>query len=228
MEKPWLWLNEAAETIANRIVQAQPEQFTNAAAALEEARDQLLDQANRGALEVYGKWFQIQETPRFSHEDWDIISTSYWSPGYRSGNEEGDWVATVDIQWDGNMFNYEDDVVDCCGYYKLKVRSEDIDRLRPSSLGGNQQSSPKTASAAAAAKPKDPGGAPRKFRDELLFEIIRIANTPDGIPPKKSELMRRLRNFIDPNWDPNHPASESTIRGVVNEVHSSCRQKPSC
>jgi hypothetical protein len=221
MGMPWLWLNEAAETIANRIVQAQPGQFTNAAGALEEARNELLDQANRGALEVHGKWFQIQETPRFSHEDWHLVSTSYWSPGYRSQKAEGGWVATVDIRWDGNTFNYEDDEVDGCGYYALKVRSEDIDRIWPSAT---VEFATAKEALAHPSSTKNPGGAPRKFRDGLLIEIIRIADL-DGLPNNKSELIKRLEAFSSPDWQPDDLPSHSLIYQIATEVYKSIRSK---
>ena len=80
----WLWLNEAADLIASRLIAAEPQKFVNSAAVLEEARSELLDQAYRGAFEVQGKWFRIEQYQQFSLRDWEIISAEYWDPQYRS------------------------------------------------------------------------------------------------------------------------------------------------
>ncbi len=51
--------------------------------------------------------------------------------------------------------------------------------------------------------------------DDLLIEIVRIANTPDGLPEKKSELQQQLREL---DWERDGP-SESTIYQIVTEVY---------
>jgi hypothetical protein len=62
---------------------------------------------------------------------------------------------------------------------------------------------------------KNTGGAPRKWRDDLFIEIIRIANTPDGLPETKIELQKRLRSL---DWKEDGP-SDSTIYQIVSEVY---------
>jgi len=50
----WLWLNEAADLVASRLTKAEPQKFVNSAAALEEAQNELLDQAYRGPSRCKG------------------------------------------------------------------------------------------------------------------------------------------------------------------------------
>jgi hypothetical protein len=74
----------------------------------------------------------------------------------------------------------------------------------------------------AAAKPvvKDKGGRPPKF-DWRPFdiEIVRIANSADGLPEKSENLVRRMIGFVDsPAWD-QEPPHENTIRERVRQMY---------
>ena len=177
----WLWLNEAADLIASRLIAAEPQKFVNPATALEEARSELLDQANRGALEVQGKWFQIEQYPELSPRDWEVLSSEYWDVKYRLASY-GHLNAHMTVDWDENYLGYEDTTTENCGYSKLRVRSEKIDHLWPATPSSKDIYRAQLEKPALDTMVKHPGGAPRKFRDDLFIEIIRVAKLLMGCP----------------------------------------------
>ncbi len=173
----WFWLSEAALLVAERLVTKEPEKFSGTDAALTAAREQLVDQAYRGALEIQGRFFQINEEPEAPPlGGWTIVDASYWSPEYRVEPQSSYWVCILKMNWAANSFMYELEDRDDEGYGDLRVRGEDIDRLWPPVDHRG------AGSAASTVVVKHAGGAPRKWRDDLLIEIVRIANTPDGLP----------------------------------------------
>jgi hypothetical protein len=210
---PWLWLNEAADLIAGRLLEAEPQKFVNSAAALADARNELLDQAYRGALEVQGKSYRIEEHPQFMLREWAVLSSEYWNPQYSSANS----VANITMDWDHNYLAYEDVEIELCGHDQLRVRSEDIERLWL--MTTNDVDSDQSQKFPPPPTVRHAGGAPRKFRDDLLIEMIRLANTPDGLPEDKSELVRQLKKFTAPHWDPDEFPSDSSIYTLVNLVY---------
>jgi hypothetical protein len=63
---------------------------------------------------------------------------------------------------------------------------------------------------------KDRGGAPRKFDRDLFFiEIVRIANTPDGLPDRR-DLARHMADWCAKNFE--EPPAENTIRAWLAKV----------
>jgi hypothetical protein len=222
---PWLWLNEAAGLIASRLMEAEPQRFADFAGALEEARNELLEQAYRGTFEVQGKWDKIEEEPRFAFKDWEILNSEFWRPEYISPSNE-QYIASMKIYWDRNYLDCEDIETELCGYEQLRVRSEDIDRIWPSTTISNNIDSTQSD------KPSTPiaghnlggPGAPRIYRDDLLIEIIRITDThPDGLPEDRSMLKRRLREFSAQHWL--NPPSDTTIHDIVSEVYRKVRSR---
>lgn len=62
------------------------------------------------------------------------------------------------------------------------------------------------------------GGRPQKFDWEaFLIEVVRIANTPDGLPPRKAELVTMMLSWCTDNW--NESPGESTVRERVRRVY---------
>ena len=210
VESSWLWLNEADLLIAGRLAKRYPERFAQLSAALSSARDQLLDQAYRGAVEIQGKWFAPEEQP--SHDiSWSSVDPAYWNPAYRSKeNENADWVASVTIHWDSNSFVFENIEIDNCGFEELKVRREDLDRLWPSTYTANSRPSA-----------RNPGGRPLKFDwVEFLIEVISVANTPDGLPDKsdKHELASRMLDWCHQVWGDNAP-SQTSVDNLIRRIY---------
>src|SRR5687767_7681396 len=118
---PWLWLNESASLVAQRLADEQPSVYASSAAALDIAREQLLDQARRGALVVQGRHFEISEEPDVPPlPGWVTIDASYWLPEYRA-EPLPDWVCIVEMKWEYNCFTYEQEGIDGRGYGDLKV-----------------------------------------------------------------------------------------------------------
>jgi len=130
----------------------------------------------------------------------------------------------VVINWERNSleFHHTDEAH---GYFDLRVRTYVIDQIiAPSThvVTGNTDTGKQTTSTP---PPKNPGGAPRKFADDLLIEIIRIANHPDGLPENKGDLVRQLRAYNNHTWGDEIP-SESTIQRIVKMVYERIFQKP--
>jgi hypothetical protein len=76
------------------------------------------------------------------------------------------------------------------------------------------------ARAASGAAQKNRGGHPGKF-DWRPFarEIIRIANTPDGLP-ERAALQRIMMDWCHAQWGDDAPA-ENTVRGMIAELYPS-------
>jgi hypothetical protein len=65
------------------------------------------------------------------------------------------------------------------------------------------------------------GGAPAKYNwDEFLDEVVRIANTIDGLPTR-AELQRRMMEFCSTRWGDDVPG-ESTVREKLAPFASLC------
>src|SRR5205809_2093326 len=79
----WLWLSEAADRIASRLTQTEPERFPSRLKALKFARKQLLEEAYRGDIEVRGKDVVPQEEPRFEPREWKTVEAELWDPTHR-------------------------------------------------------------------------------------------------------------------------------------------------
>jgi hypothetical protein len=68
------------------------------------------------------------------------------------------------------------------------------------------------------APPKHRGGRPRIYGwDDFFIEVIRLANTPDGLPPRQ-ELHQHMLNWALATWE-SRPA-DSTIREKIERICS--------
>jgi hypothetical protein len=78
----WLRLNKAVEIVARRLAQAEPDRLSDRDVVIAAAREEILEQAALGALDIHGMpgdpEAQIQ-----SQSDWEIIHASYWEKGHR-------------------------------------------------------------------------------------------------------------------------------------------------
>jgi hypothetical protein len=64
---------------------------------------------------------------------------------------------------------------------------------------------------------KSKGGRPRKYDwDALTIEIIRIANSPDGLPESQAELIEQLLQWCENTWG-KQPA-ESSVKSRVSKI----------
>ena len=265
---PWLWLNEAALIVAERLA-SDRSQDSDFASSLDNARKELLGWAHRGSLEIQGKYWSLPEAavgPGYlDDKDWISLKSSLWEPSrlahftgpaplpasplpehqrdegnLASGGDITDFDALLSksqngleiklydivVDWDLNTLTFEDrgddpeHVYEPYGYCDLRVRAGEIDHIilpqtqdQTRSIDAGKQSGP-----IATPLSKNPGGAPRKFADDLFIEIIKVANGIDGLPEDKSDLVRQLRKYNDPSWGQNIP-SESTITRIVTIVY---------
>jgi hypothetical protein len=216
----WLWLDQAAGLIADRLAEAKPDQFPSPASALDEARNQLLDQAFIGTLQIEGEPDDPDKREhRPSADNWVAVHSSFWDPTYRPAT--GFSIICLQLVWQNNCFSYEEEGI-CFGYVRLRVQAAAIDRIWPHQAAADSDNIRQPTAPISSSKSstqRDPGGAPRKYRDDLFIEIIRWAdNSPHQVQEKKAELFQHLRNLHLTHWGPNESPSDSTIREVLNKV----------
>lgn len=68
---------------------------------------------------------------------------------------------------------------------------------------------------------KSKGGRPREYDwDALTIEIIRIANSPDGLPETQAELIEQLLQWCENTWgkQPAESSVKSRISKIFNEL----------
>ena len=68
---------------------------------------------------------------------------------------------------------------------------------------------------------KSKGGRPREYDwDALTIEIIRIANSPDGLPETQAEIIEQLLQWCENAWgkQPADSSVKSRISKIYNEL----------
>ena len=68
---------------------------------------------------------------------------------------------------------------------------------------------------------KSKGGRPREYDwDALTVEIIRIANSPDGLPETQAELIEHLMQWCENTWrkQPAESSVKSRVSKIFNEL----------
>ncbi len=86
------------------------------------------------------------------------------------------------------------------------VRGVDLSSLHDDSAPGD-----------APTTPKHPGGRPREYdREAFNKELLRLANTPDGLP-ERPQLFRHMADWCSEEWD-DIPA-DSSIRYWIAKVY---------
>ena len=67
--------------------------------------------------------------------------------------------------------------------------------------------------------PKNKGGRPREYDwDAFMIEIIRVANSPDGLPDTQAELIRDMLQWCENNWG-KQPA-DSYVRSKISLIYN--------
>jgi hypothetical protein len=64
---------------------------------------------------------------------------------------------------------------------------------------------------------RNKGGRPPTDADDFWIEIVRIANTPDGLPEDETELKKRMLEFQPER-------SESWVRGKLTKLWKGLRK----
>lgn len=71
----------------------------------------------------------------------------------------------------------------------------------------------------AGARGKNKGGRPQEYDwDTFIFEIIRQANTPDGLPEKQATLIRCMLEWCNENFG-SEPA-ESSVKQRISKIYN--------
>ncbi len=66
---------------------------------------------------------------------------------------------------------------------------------------------------------KSKGGRPQEYDwDALTIEIIRIANSPDGLPETQAELIEQLLQWCEDTWG-KQPA-ESSVKSRISKIYN--------
>ncbi len=158
--------------------------------------------------------------PKHQHDERNSISNREFADFEKllSNSQNSRQIKHRDIyvDWERNSLTFEDrgDPAEFCepyGYCDLRVRALEIDQIIPPQTQdetGDTDAVRQTGSTGTPS-PRNPGGAPRKFADDLFIEIVRIANGIDGLPENKSDLIRHLREYNDPSWGENIPSEKA-------------------
>jgi hypothetical protein len=138
----WLWIDEAARRIAQRLGETGSH-CSEPQYALDQAREQLLDEAFRGSIEVEGKAVGLPEQepqfePQFEPREWEVVNSEYWDPNHRRRRQDSDLF--VEISWRDNAFWY--DVGIPVGFESLRVKAVDVDRIWPQEISKSQWEPP--------------------------------------------------------------------------------------
>jgi len=221
----WLWLSEAADRIASRLTQAEPERFASRKKALRVACNQLLDEAYRGDIKVRGKDVVPQEEPQFDPRKWKVPKTEFWDPIHRQKRTRS--PLRVELNWMKNCILCEAEGAEWI-IGSLQVKADDIDHIWPQQTLASSQlaAHDSPASDETKAKPEltNSGGRPSIYKDDIIREMIRIANTPDGLPDNANELSQRLKKLNLPHWPDGGP-SPNLIPGIVKKYYDTSRPK---
>jgi len=230
MENPtWLWLDQAARRIAQRLAETSPDRFSKPRSALAHARKQLLDEAFCGSIEVQGKIGDpLQQEPQFSLREWEVVNSEYWNANHRirrRGRHRNSDL-TVDIIWANNVFSYENEEGFIGGFDSLRVTASDVDRIWPEQISAGQitAAQPTSPPSRTTKAPRNSGGRPSIYKDDIIKEIIRIANTPDGLPENIDELIQRVKKLNLPHWPAGGP-SPNVIPEVVKSYYDTSPPK---
>lgn len=89
----------------------------------------------------------------------------------------------------------------------IRLASADIDRLWPL-IETNEK--------------KQRGGRPPLDWESFLIEIVRLANLPDGLPSKQSDLEQTMLQWCAKTWG--KEPGESTVRQKVSAVYAAIRK----
>lgn len=66
--------------------------------------------------------------------------------------------------------------------------------------------------------PVQKGGRPASYDwDSFIGEVVRIANTPDGLPEKQADLVRKMQSWFSETYDA-EPA-DSTIKTRISKIY---------
>ena len=81
------------------------------------------------------------------------------------------------------------------------------------------QASPPAVPSPVPQKPKNPGGAPPKYDwDRIMIEIVRIANSLDGLPDRPT-LMKLLYNTMSEEWRWYDLPSETSMKNRLRAIY---------
>ncbi len=90
-----------------------------------------------------------------------------------------------------------------------------FDTLAPFQNGATTVEDGKTADT----RGKNKGGRPQEYDwDTFIFEIIRLANTPDGLPETQAELIRYMLEWYSENFG-SEPA-ESSVKQRISKIYN--------
>jgi hypothetical protein len=66
---------------------------------------------------------------------------------------------------------------------------------------------------------KNKGGKPPKYDwKEFDFEIVRIANQPDGLPDRPATLIKKMLQWTSDNWQ--ESPGETVVKGRISDLYS--------
>jgi hypothetical protein len=194
LSKPiWLSLVETVDTFADRMGIAHE---SDERGANPDARTELLARLAGEALTAEG--LAVEREP----PEYERISAAWWAMAIPEGIGYAERGRATFDQIGVTVVNFRQSAIcrviapgTIAGYRSVRVSAEAVEKhWRPE--GADSVSAP-----ASATKRKNPGGAHRVHDwDRFWIEIVRIANTPDGLPDRHT-LRKLMVKFVSQQWE---------------------------
>jgi hypothetical protein len=105
----------------------------------------------------------------------------------------------------------------------IEINRKDFEQLLGSARADADPHDTEPATSTAGPKPaKNRGGRPRVYNwDEFWLEVVRLANTPDGLPDE-GDLSKHMRDYMDANFD--NPPSDRSIQEKLQLINDRLRR----
>lgn len=136
----YISLQEGVRVIADRMAVADQRKYANADAAVDEAREQLLEALFEGAVRAegvteYPSAPPAYEPPSIEYEEWSPINRVTWSHERCEKREDSYRLDIILVRWNDNLIDYYNSDDEWAERHdnKIRLHREDIDNSFPAS-----------------------------------------------------------------------------------------------
>jgi len=131
-------LREVVQLIANRLAAARQHKYANADAAIDDAREQLLEALFEGTIRAEGVRCYPTAPPAYErasveYDEWYLIDKGVWSHERCEAVGETYRLNTISVHWNEDFIDYfdsDDEWAECIDW-KIRLFCADIDREFP-------------------------------------------------------------------------------------------------
>jgi hypothetical protein len=119
-------LSEAVQLIADRLAVADRRNYADAVAAIDDAKEQLLQALFEGAVRAEGvRWYDVApdyERPSVQYDKWTSIDRGIWSHERCEKHENTYRLDTIVVCWNDDRIEYYDSDGEWAGYDAGQIR----------------------------------------------------------------------------------------------------------